>query len=163
MGHTVDGALTRTHPWAVIVGMDADHDGKHAGFRLGEGDRVHKILHSGDVPLPGEPGSAVAVIVFFVIRRRGGLMDIVCVSRTFDGEGRTITRSVQGKTRIPPERIEDELAAIQGAFAAGIEAATKVAVDWKILDLSGTSDPREQVSRIREWGGVRVLDGSILN
>ena len=162
MGHTVDGALTRTHPWAVIVGMDADHDGGHAGFSLGEGDRFWKILHSGDVPLPGEPGS-VAVVVFFVVLRGSGLLDIVCVSRTFDSEGRTVTRSVQSKEGLPEAGIEDELRMVQGTFAAGIEAATNVPVDWKALDLAAVSDPGEQVSLIRRWGGVRVYDSSTFN
>ena len=137
-------------------------DGSAAGFTLGPGDRFLRILHSGDVPLPGEPGS-VAVIVFFVVLRRSGLLDIVCVSRTFDTEGRTITRSVQSKEGLPEAGIEDELDAIRGAFSAGIEAAAGVPVDWKSLDLHAVSDPREQVVRIREWGGVRVLDGSIPN
>ena len=125
-----------------------------AAFVMEGGDRFHRIIVSDSV-LFDVDAAAETVITFFVIRRVSGLFDIVNVNRTFS-KGKPVSRTVQNKPGIRPDRIADEIDAIRIHFALGIEKATGYKLKWHELDLSKVDDHAEQVKRITAWGRVGV-------
>ena len=135
--------------------MDIDSMQQEAGFVLEDGDRFHSILSSGDIGFESCT-DMVAVITFFVIRRASSNFDIICIHKTFS-VSECVSRAIQRKTCIPQGSVDAEMRLIRDHFAAGVNAATGVLIDWKILDLSSTTDPAEQVRLIRGWGRVGVM------
>src|ERR1035437_8986035 len=90
-----------------------------AAFVMGDGDRFRCILCSRPVLFDDKSGAEV-ILTFFVIRRSDGTYTICNVNRTYDSGGECVTRAVQGKDRIPADRIEDEVRGIRSTFTAGV-------------------------------------------
>lgn len=118
------------------------------------GDRFHRIMVSDDIAFENDP--AVAVLACFSIRRATGVFDIVFVHKTYRGE-EVVGKSVQEKTGISHQRIEDELVQVRTAFTGAIESLTGISVTWNVLDLSRAQNDAEHIRMIREYGCFNVF------
>jgi len=130
-------------------------DQPEPAFTMNEHDRFYAILSSNPIKYDQIPGTET-VMVFFVIRREHGTIDIFHVMKTFKG-AQCISRNIQSKLSIPVTKIATELEQIQTHFAYGIKNATGFTITWDLLDLSQVEDKNEQVSRIQVWNRVNVF------
>ena len=122
----------------------------HFPFVLTDDDRYLRVLASDPVSFAKSPNH-MAVITFFVIfRAASGWVDIVNVHGTYDGD-EVVRQSVQQKTSIPPDDLDDELATIMGSFSEGIRQGSGIDVQWNSLDLSGLDSREEQLAAINSW------------
>lgn len=123
-------------------------------FTMNENDRFHAIIASSPIKYNQIPDTET-VMVFFVIRRASGKIDIYHIMKTFKGKN-CISRNIQSKLGIPETRIATELEQIQTHFACGIKNATSLEIKWDLLDLSQVEDRDEQIRRIRQWNRLNV-------
>lgn len=123
-------------------------------FVMKDGDRFYSIIASSPIKYDQIPDTET-VMVFFVIRRVSGKIDIFHIMKTFKGKN-CISRNIQSKRGVPITRIATELEQIQTHFAFGIKNATGITVNWDLLDLSQVQDRDEQVRRIQAWNKVNV-------
>ena len=121
---------------------------------MNEHDRFYAILSSNPIKYDQVPGTET-VMVFFVIRRENGAIDIFHVMKTFKGS-QCISRNIQSKLGVPVTKIATELEQIRTHFACGIKNATGFTIAWDLLNLSQVQDRDEQVRRIQAWNKVNV-------
>ena len=129
-------------------------DQPEPAFTMNEHDRFYAILSSGTIKYDQVPGTET-VMVFFVIRRENGAIDIFHVMKTFKGS-QCISRNIQSKLSIPVTKIATELEQIQTHFAYGIKNATGFVINWDLLDLSSVASRDEQIRRIQQWNRLNV-------
>lgn len=125
-----------------------------SAFVLTGSDRFHSLLVSDSVRF--EMSEWETVITFFVIRRTNGKYSIVNVIKTFEGD-RCVSRRVNAK-EVPGNDLVKEIAGIRDTFTAGVEAGSGKKLVWHELDLSQSTDIREQVKRIQAWGRVGAIE-----
>lgn len=125
-----------------------------AAFVMNDGDRFYSILSSNPIKYDQVPGTET-VMVFFVIRRASGLIDIFHVIKTFKGT-QCVGRHVQSKLGISETSICVELDAIKTHFIEQMKAASDITISWNEIDLSGITDRDEQIRRIQAWNKVNV-------
>ena len=126
---------------------------QEAAFTMDAADRLYAIIASS--PIKYDQVDMETVLVFFVIRRSTGLIDIFHIMKTFKGKI-CISRNVQNKLSIPETKIADEIKKIKEYFTNEIKAATNFTIDWNELDLSSISDKNEQIRRIEQWNRLNV-------
>jgi hypothetical protein len=123
-------------------------------FVMKDGDRFYSILSSNPIKYDQVPDTET-VMVFFVIRRASGLIDIFHVIKTFEG-AQCVGRHVQSKLGISETSICVELDAIKTHFIEQMKAASDITIAWNEIDLSKVTDRNEQVRRIQAWNRLNV-------
>ncbi|MDD5520165.1 MAG: hypothetical protein PHI84_05025 [Kiritimatiellae bacterium] len=123
-------------------------------FKMKKDDRFHKIIISDHVLFELYPETET-IITFIIIRRAIGIFSIVNILKTFQ-KGICVSRSVQDKKGITTQNIDAEIDRIQKDFTQGVQAQTNYQLHWDALDLSRTTDKKEQLERIRKWGKLKV-------
>jgi len=126
---------------------------QEAAFTMDASDRLHAIIAS--CPIVYQAPDMETVLVFFVIRRSTGLIDIFHIMKTFKGKI-CISRTVQCKLSIPGAKIAGEIKKIKEYFTNEIKAATHFTISWSHLDLSGIDDKNEQIKQIEQWNRLNV-------
>ena len=126
---------------------------QEAAFTMDASDRLYAVIAS--CPIVYQVPDMETVLVFFVIRRSTGLIDIFHIMKTFNGKI-CISRTVQCKLSIPGAKIAGEIKKIKEYFTDEIKAATNLSITWSHLDLSGIDDKNEQIKRIEQWNRLNV-------
>lgn len=126
-------------------------------FTMDENDRFYSIIVS-DPPIhyDVEP-DAETILTFFAVRRASGTIDVFNVMKTFKNKT-CISRNIQSKLNIPPDKISSEIQAIIHYFAEGIRKKTNFKICWSHLNLSRVDDRDEQIKRIQVWNKVNVYN-----
>jgi len=117
-------------------------------------DQFYAIIVSSPIHFEVEP-NVETIIIFFVIRRQSGAIDIFHVVKTFKND-KCISRKVQSKLGISESKIATELEAIKTHFTEGIREKTNLTINWHELDLSSIIGRYQQMRKIHAWGGLRV-------
>ncbi|MDD5519486.1 MAG: hypothetical protein PHI84_01570 [Kiritimatiellae bacterium] len=123
-------------------------------FVMDKDDCFYKLIVSNPV-LFELAHDAHTVLTFVAIHRTIGTFSITNIIKTFQ-KGVCVSRLVQDKNGITAKNIEKEMAKIQTDFTQGVQAQTNCETYWDALDLSKTTDRKEQCERIKIWGKLKV-------